>query len=45
MIVKLFDVDRTVITRYLKDIFENNELNEKSNVQKMHFSHLDKNFI
>ena len=42
MIAKLFDVDRTVITKHLKNIFESEELNEKSNVQKMHFSHSDK---
>jgi len=42
MIAKLFDVDRTVITRHLKNIFESNELDEKSNVQKMHFGHSDK---
>ena len=42
MIAKLFDVDRTVITKHLKNIFESNELDEKSNVQKMHFSHSDK---
>ena len=42
MIAKLFDVDRTVITKHLKNIFENDELDEKSNVQKMHFSHSDK---
>ena len=42
MIAKLFDVDRTVITKHLKNIFERNELDEKSNVQKMHFSHSDK---
>ena len=42
MIAKLFDVDRTVITKHLKNIFESNELDERSNVQKMHFSHSDK---
>jgi len=42
MIAKLFDVDRTVITKHLKNIFESGELDEKSNVQKMHFGHSDK---
>ena len=42
MIAKLFDVDRTVITKHLKNIFVSEELDEKSNVQKMHFSHSDK---
>jgi len=38
----LFDVDRTVITKHLKNIFVSGELDEKSNVQKMHFAHSDK---
>ena len=38
----LFDVDKSVITRHLKNIFESKELDEKSNVQKMHFTHSDK---
>ncbi len=38
----LFDVDRTVITKHLKKIFESGELEEESNVQKMHFAHSDK---
>ena len=42
MIAKLFNVDRTVITKHLLNIFESDELDEKSNVQKMHFSHSDK---
>ena len=42
MIAKLFEVDRMVITKHLKNIFENNELIEKSNVQKMHFTYSDK---
>ncbi|NOQ55602.1 MAG: cell filamentation protein Fic [Nanohaloarchaea archaeon] len=41
-IAQLFDVDRTVITKHIKNIFESEELDEKSNVQKMHFSHSDK---
>jgi len=42
MIAKLFDVDRSVITKHLKNIFESVELNKNSNVQKMHFSYSDK---
>ncbi len=38
----LFDVDRTVITKHLKNIFEGEELTEDSNVQKMHFAHSTK---
>ncbi len=39
---ELFGVDRTVITKHLKNIFETNELEEKSNVQKMHIPKSDK---
>ncbi len=39
---KLFDIDRTVITRHINNIIKNWEIQEKSNVQKMHFSHSDK---
>lgn len=38
----LFNVDRSVITKHLKNIFESEELEEKSNVQKMHISNSDK---
>ena len=38
----LFDVDRTSITRHLKNIFSSWELDEKSNVQFLHFGHSDK---
>ncbi len=41
-IAELFDVDRTVITKHLRNIFESNELEENSNVQKMHLTHSDK---
>ena len=33
---ELFDVDRTSITRHLKNIFDNGELDEKWYVQKLH---------
>ncbi len=39
---ELFGKDRSVITKHLKNIFDSGELEEKSNVQKMHFSHSDK---
>ena len=35
---KLFGKDRTVITRHINNIFKDGELEEKSNVQKMHIS-------
>jgi len=39
---ELFGKERSVITKHLKNIFSSGELEEKSNVQKMHFSHSDK---
>ena len=39
---KLFGKERSVITKHLKNIFASGELEEKSNVQKMYFSHSDK---
>jgi len=41
-ISELFGKERSVITKHLKNIFASGELEEKSNVQKMHFSHSDK---
>ncbi len=38
---ELFGKERSVITKHLKNIFTSSELEEKSNVQKMHFSHSD----
>ena len=39
---KLFGKDRTVITRHINNIFKDGELDEKSNVQKMHIANSDK---
>ncbi len=39
---KLFERDRSVITRHINNIFKEKELSKKSNVQKLHFSHSDK---
>ena len=41
-ISKLFQRDRTVITKHLNNIFKTKELEEKSNVQKMHIALSDK---
>ena len=41
-ISKLFEKDRTVITRHINNILKDNEVDEKSNVQKMHFANSDK---
>ncbi len=38
---ELFQKDRTVITRHINNIFKE-ELDEESNVQKMHFANSDK---
>lgn len=39
---ELFGKERSVITKHLNNIFSSGELEEKSNVQKMHFAHSDK---
>lgn len=36
LIAELFGKDRTVITKHINNIFEEQELDEKSNVQKKH---------
>lgn len=41
-IAELFDIDRTVVTRHIKSIFRSGEIDEKSNVQKMHIPNSDK---
>ncbi len=41
-ITELFQRDRTVITKHINNIFKENELDEKSNVQKMHIANSDK---
>jgi prophage maintenance system killer protein len=38
----LFDTERSVITKHLRNVFASGELEEKSNVQKMHIAHSDK---
>ena len=44
-IATLFEKDRTVIGRHIKNIFNEEELDEKSNVQKMHVANSDKDVI
>jgi prophage maintenance system killer protein len=41
-ISKLFDVDRTSVTRHIKNILDNGEVDSESNVQKMHIANSDK---
>jgi death-on-curing family protein len=39
---RLFGVERSVITKHFKNIFDSGELSPKSNVQKMHIANSDK---
>ena len=39
---ELYDVDRTRITRHITNIFNEGELESKSNVRKTHFANSDK---
>jgi len=41
-IVKLFDVDQSVVSRHIRNIFKDGEINPKSNMQKMHIANSDK---
>ena len=41
-IAELFSVDRTVVTRHINNIFRDDELEEGSNVQKMHIANADR---
>ena len=39
---ELFDVDRTVITKHVNNVFKEKELSRESNVQKMHITNSDR---
>ncbi len=41
-IVDLFNVDQSVVSRHIKNIFKDGEIEEKSNMQKMHIANSDK---
>ena len=41
-IVELFDVDQSVVSRHINNIIKDGEVDEKSNMQKMHNAHSDK---
>ncbi|MCL1885635.1 MAG: virulence RhuM family protein [Dehalococcoidia bacterium] len=41
-ISELFQRDRTVITKHIRNVFDEGELNEKSNVQILHIANSDK---
>jgi hypothetical protein len=40
--VRLFKRDQSVIFRHLRNVFSEGELEEKSNMQKMHIANSDK---
>ncbi len=42
---ELFDKDQSVISRHINNVFNENELEEKSNMQKMHIANSDKPII
>lgn len=41
-ITRIFDIDRTVVTKHIGNILRNREVDEKSNVQKMHIANSDR---
>ncbi|MDQ7009020.1 MAG: virulence protein RhuM/Fic/DOC family protein [Candidatus Gracilibacteria bacterium] len=41
-IAEVFGIDRTVVTKHINKIFKDSEIDEKSNVQKMHIANSDK---
>ena len=41
-IVDLFDVDQSVVSRHIKNVFKDGEIESKSNMQKMHNANSDK---
>jgi prophage maintenance system killer protein len=44
-IVDLFQVDQSVVSRHIKNVFADGEVDEKSNMQKMHIANSDKPVI
>lgn len=38
----IFDIERSVVTKHIGNILKSEEINEKSNVQKMHIANSDK---
>jgi hypothetical protein len=41
-IAEVFEVERSVVTKHIKNILTSTEVEEKSNVQKMHIANSDK---
>ena len=44
-IVRLFGVDQSVVSRHIRNLFKDGEIEEKSNMQKMHIAHSDKPIV
>ena len=44
-LVRLFQRDQSVISRHIRNVFRDGELEEKSNMQKMHIANSDKPII
>ena len=38
----LFERDQSIISRHIRNVFKEGELDEKSNIQKMHIANSDK---
>jgi len=41
-IIQLYDVDQSVVSRHINNIFKDGEVDKKSNMQKMHIANSDK---
>jgi len=41
-IAQLFEIDQSVVSRHIKNVFNDKEINKKSNMQKMHIPNSDK---
>jgi hypothetical protein len=41
-IAEIFEIDYSVVSRHIRNIFKDGEINERSNVQKMHIANSDK---
>jgi hypothetical protein len=41
-LVELFNRDQSVVSRHIRNVFKEGELDEKSNMQKVHIAHSDK---
>lgn len=44
-IVELFGIDQSVVSRHIRNIFKEGEVDEKSNMQKMHIANSDKPIV